>query len=247
LEKQVRFADETQIKTNQASQPKVAPKDFFANMTKLKHNDGAPAANTRARLESLNSVHQNHESSTGMSKMNNKWNEVQKSADANHVAIISHMNQECNEDSDVHLLVMKGYIGKTEINDIIFDNGAAITCLNAEAFERLDVEFKSKLLRCKDKWQLTNATGGSMTVLGELTIDLELCGPNELIKFNNINMVVVKGLRSDMLFGRNVMKKSQLIRYTVDYELNSIEFEHKNDILILNPVKNARIIKYQCI
>ena len=40
-----------------------------------------------------------------------------------------------------------------------------------------------------------------MTMLGELTDDVRLYGPDGFIDFDGIDMVVVKGMRSDMLFG----------------------------------------------
>lgn len=118
------------------------------------------------------------------------------------------------------------------VENIVFDTGVGIPCLNVDTFERLNENIKSKLLRCKDKWRLTNANGGLMTVLGELEVDIKLYGPKGLITFEKVKLLVVKDLGSSMLFGTNIMKRFK--RYEVNYETGLIGFEPQshNDMKI---------------
>ena len=145
---------------------------------------------------------------------------------ANHVSIINHTAHPINDNA--LLLIMKGQIGSTKLTDIVFDNGAAVSCLNASIFHRLEPMFKSRLTRCSKDKQLTNATGGVMTLLGELYLDIELEGPDQPILFQNIKVVVVQNLQSEMLFGADVMPETDFLSYTVHLKNHFISFEHFN-------------------
>ena len=83
---------------------------------------------------------------------------------------------------------MAGHIGSTKLTNIVFDNGAAISCLNAQVFNRLEPSIKSKLQRCDKEKQLTNATGGAMTLLGELNITIDLEGPDGITSFDDVSV-----------------------------------------------------------
>ena len=95
----------------------------------------------------------------------------------NHVSVINHTHRA--EEQSESLLIMRGKIGNTKLTDIVFDSGAAVSCLSATVFNSLDTNTKSKLTRCSKEKQLTNATGGTMTLLGELKITVELEGPTK--------------------------------------------------------------------
>jgi hypothetical protein len=147
-------------------------------------------------------------------------------AAANHVSIISHAKSD--KDYNTHLMTMAGQIGSTKLTNIVFDNGAAVSCLNAQAFNRLEPSIKSKLQRCDKEKQLTNATGGTMTLLGELKITIDLEGPQGVTSFNDVSVVVVNNLQSDMLFGADILTKEKYKSYKVDLSLQHIVFENQN-------------------
>lgn len=147
-------------------------------------------------------------------------------AAANHVSIINHARNDMNYNA--HLMTMTGQIGSTKLTNIVFDNGAAVSCLNAQAFNRLDPSIKSKLRRCDKEKQLTNATGGAMTLLGELDITIDLEGPGCVTSFQNMSVVVVNNLQSDMLFGADILTKEKYKSYKVDLNQQRIVFEDQN-------------------
>ena len=147
-------------------------------------------------------------------------------ATTNHVSIINHAK--IDKDYNTHLITMTGHIGSTKLTNIVFDNGAAVSCLSAQAFNCLESSIKSKLQRCDKDKQLTNATGGTMTLLGELIVTIDLEGPNGTTSFNDVIVVVVNNLQSDMLFGADILTKQKYKSYKVDFNLQHIVFEDQN-------------------
>ena len=147
-------------------------------------------------------------------------------AATNHVSIINHAKSD--KDYNTHLMTMTGHIGSTKLTNIVFDNGAAVSCLNAQVFNRLEPSIKSKLQRCDKEKQLTNATGGAMTLLGELNITIDLEGPDGITSFDDVSVVVVNNLQSDMLFGADVLTKEKYKSYKVDLNLHHIVFEDQS-------------------
>jgi len=147
----------------------------------------------------------------------------------NHVSIISHTRSGEDNSCNTHLLIMRGQIGKTELTNVVFDNGAAVSCLNASVFHCLDSSIKSKLSPCGKEKQLTNATGGVMNSLGELIVDIKLEGPSGLVTFKELSVVVVNDLQSEMLFGADVLTKEEYKSYKVDLHCQHIEFEDKDE------------------
>jgi len=95
-------------------------------------------------------------------------------------------------------------------------------------FKRLEPSIKSKLQRCDKEKQLTNATGGTMTLLGELKITIDLEGREGVTSFNDVSVVVVNNLQSDMLFGADILTKEKYKSYKVDLSLQHIVFENQN-------------------
>ena len=143
----------------------------------------------------------------------------------NQVSVINHTVGVV--DDSVRLLTMSGKIGSTQLTDIVFDSGAAVSCLSASVFHRLDPEVKSKLTRCSKQKQLTNATGGAMTSLGELKIQVELEGQSPSASFKELSVVVVNNLQSEMLFGSNGLTRDKFKGYKVDFDNNCIVFEDR--------------------
>jgi transposase InsO family protein len=142
----------------------------------------------------------------------------------NHVSVINHTHRA--EEQSESLLIMRGKIGNTKLTDIVFDSGAAVSCLSATVFNSLDTNTKSKLTRCSKEKQLTNATGGTMTLLGELKITVELEGPDEnKICFADLSVMVVDNLQSEMLFGMNALMKDKFKSFKVDINSRHIVFE----------------------
>ena len=147
-------------------------------------------------------------------------------AATNQVSIINHAKSD--KDYNTHLMTMTGHIGSTKLTNIVFDNGAAVSCLNAQVFNRLEPSIKSKLQRCDKEKQLTNATGGAMTLLGELNITIDLEGPDGITSFDDVSVMVVNNLQSDMLFGADVLTKEKYKSYKVDLNLHHIELEDQS-------------------
>ena len=144
----------------------------------------------------------------------------------NHVSIINHAKS--GMDYNTHLMTLTGQIGSTKLTNIVFDNGAAVSCLNAQVFNCLEPSIKSKLRRCDKEKQLTNATGGTMTLLGELDINIDLEGPEGVTSFQDVSVVVVNHLQSDMLFGADVLTREKYKSYKVDLNQQRIVFEDQN-------------------
>ena len=165
-------------------------------------------------------------SSGGQNTGANSGPVTRSKAVTNHVSIINHANTDT--DYNMHLMTMTGQIGATKLTNIVFDNGAAVSCLNAQAFNRLDPSIKSNLKRCGKEKQLTNATGGGMTLLGELNVTVDLDGPEGVTSFQNVSVVVVNNLQSDMLFGADILTKEKYKSYRVELNQQRIVFEDRN-------------------
>jgi hypothetical protein len=139
---------------------------------------------------------------------------------------------------------MSGKIGSTQLTGIVFDSGAAMSCLSAEVFNKLESRIKGKLTRSGKQKQLTNATGGAMTSLGELKITVELEGPEPSAVFMEVSVVVVNNLQSEMLFGSNAITREKFKGYQVDFERNCIVFvdKQKQDTFAsINQVSNLEV------
>jgi hypothetical protein len=67
-----------------------------------------------------------------------------------------------------------------------------------------------------------------MTLLGELKITIDLEGPEGVTSFNDVSVVVVNNLQSDMLFGADILTKEKYKSYKVDFSLQRIMFEDRN-------------------
>ena len=183
--------------------------------------------NTSATESRLHSAERNEERSGAITRS------MKQRSGANHVSVINLTNQHNMSDDGVRcgLLKLKGQIGKTQLKDIVFDSGAAISCLNAKVFNCLDSSIKSTLKRCSKDMQLTNATGGAMTMtlLGELKITIELEGrlPGEMVTFTDVGVMVVDNLQSEMLFGTNALTSDKFKSYKVNLDKSYIEFEDR--------------------
>ena len=144
----------------------------------------------------------------------------------NHVSVINHTNKSDEQGGSGSLLTLRGQIGNTKLTDIVFDSGAAVSCMSANLFNSLDRDTKSKLTRCSKEKQLTNATGGTMTLLGEVKIDLELEGPDQdKVSFTNLSVVIVNNLQSEMLLGMNALTRDKFKSFKVDIDNRHIVFE----------------------
>jgi transposase InsO family protein len=145
-------------------------------------------------------------------------------ANTNHVSVINHTHR--SDEQSESLLKMRGKIGNIKLTDIVFDSGAAVSCLSATVFNSLDTDTKSKLTRCSKEKQLINATGGTMTLLGGLKITVELEGPSdEKICFADLSVMVVDNLQSEMLFGMNALTRDRFKSFKVDIDNRHIVFE----------------------
>jgi hypothetical protein len=164
-------------------------------------------------------------------------------ANTNQVSVINHTVAE--QDEHFGLLNMNGMIADTKLTNIIFDSGAAVSCLSAAVFHNLDPQIKSKLTRCKQK-QLTNATGEVMTSLGELKISVELNGPEPSAVFKEVSVIVVSNLQSEMLFSANAVMSDKFRCYKVDFDRNCIVFTDRQDQVTqasINIVSDQKIWK----